>query len=165
MKLPSSNDSDNGGSLAEINITPLVDVMLVLLIIFMVTAPMIQEGIPINLPNASAEGVNMEKDDITLNINEFGSIFINDEKDEPYSLTSIEPKLAEIFKERKKKELYLRADKAIKYGYVVQVMAAARRSGVETLGMITQASDEEVEENTPATKKPTAQKKSQPKKK
>lgn len=142
MKLPGNND-DSGSSLAEINITPLVDVMLVLLIIFMITAPMIQEGIPINLPNASASGVDMEKEDITLSITDIGEIYINDDQDKKFSITSIEEKLMEIFKDRKKKELYLRADKGIRYGYVVQVMAIARRAGVETLGMITQASDDE----------------------
>lgn len=135
MKMSSAEVSD--GRLAEINIIPLVDIMLVLLIIFMVTAPMLKEGVDINLPEVSAAGVESSQDDFVLSIDDLGQIYFNENPKDKFSVVSIEEKLKEIFKDKKKKELYLKADKAIKYGYVVQVMAACQRAGVERLGMIT----------------------------
>lgn len=137
------NSSDSHTSLAEINITPMVDVMLVLLIIFMVTAPMLQEGIDINLPEVSASGVESAQDDFILSIDESGQIFFNENSKEKFSIVNVEDKLMEAFKDRAKKELYLKADKAIKYGFVVQVMGAAQRAGVEKIGMITAAPEDD----------------------
>ncbi len=99
-------------TLTEINVTPLVDVMLVLLIIFMVTAPLIQQGVEVKLPEARAQPVNV-------------------------ALDELEAKLRANVRIAKDHELYLMADRKLPYGYVVEVMAAVQRAGVTNLGMIT----------------------------
>lgn len=131
--------------LAEINIIPLVDVILVLLIIFMVTAPMLKEGVDINLPEVSANSIQSQSEDFVLSIDEMGRIFFNDNPKDKYALVSIEDRLEEFFRDKPKKELYLKADKSIKYGYVMAVMAACQRIGIEKIGMITAHPDEEQE--------------------
>lgn len=145
MKLPDSKDSLGG--LAEINITPLVDVMLVLLIIFMVTAPMMQQGIDIDLPEVSASGMDAKSDDFILTIDEMGRVYFNENSKDVFSLTSLEDKLKEALKDKPKKEVFLKADKNLKYNYVMQVMAVSQRAGVEKIGMVTETNDAEDEEN------------------
>lgn len=140
MKIKHHQDKS---ALAEINIVPLVDIMLVLLIIFMITAPMLQEGIDINLPEVSAGSVDVDQEDYILNITDDGQIYINDDTKEKYSIISIEEKLMTAFKDRKNKAVYLRADQSIRYGYVVEVMAACRRAGIEKIGMITHTPEDE----------------------
>lgn len=140
MKIQHHQDKS---ALAEINIVPLVDIMLVLLIIFMITAPMLQEGIDINLPEVSAGNVDVSQEDYILNITEDGQIYINNDTKERYSIVSIEEKLMAAFKDRKNKAVYLRADQTIRYGYVVEVMAALRRAGIEKIGMITHTPEDE----------------------
>ncbi len=142
MKL-SKTQHEAKTSLSEINIIPLVDIMLVLLIIFMVTAPMLQEGLNIDLPEVSAGSVDVSEDDFVLSIDQLGRIYINSDKKTKYSIVSIEEKLRTAFKDRPDKIVYLKADQTIKYGYVVEVMAACRRSGVEKIGMITHTPDDE----------------------
>ncbi|MDO8520213.1 MAG: biopolymer transporter ExbD [Deltaproteobacteria bacterium] len=123
-------------ALSEINIVPLVDVILVLLIIFMVTAPLLQQGIDIDLPEVNAAAVAATQEDFVLSIDNNGKILLGDDKAHPYSLQNVEEKLVAIFENKEKKELYLRADKGIEYGYVVAVMAACQKAGVERIGMI-----------------------------
>lgn len=130
-------------ALAEINIVPLVDIMLVLLIIFMITAPMLQEGIDINLPEVSAESVDVSDEDFVLNIDSTGQIYINNNSKDKFSILSIEEKLMTAYQSRPNKSLFLRADQSIKYGYVMEVMAACRRAGVEKIGMITHTPEDE----------------------
>jgi biopolymer transport protein TolR len=144
MKFQSTKDESD--HLAEINIVPMVDIMLVLLIIFMVTAPMLQEGLDINLPEVSAGSVEASSEDFVLSIDDQGQMYINENAKEKFSINSIEEKLMTAFKDKKEKELYLKADQSIKYGFVVQVMAACRRAGVEKVGMITAQPDEEIKE-------------------
>lgn len=144
MKFQSTKDEND--HLAEINIVPMVDIMLVLLIIFMVTAPMLQEGLDISLPEVSAGSVEAGAEDFVLSIDDQGQIYINDNAKEKFSINSIEEKLMAAFKDKKEKALYLKADQSIKYGFVVQVMAACRRAGVEKVGMITAQPDEEIKE-------------------
>jgi biopolymer transport protein TolR len=144
MKIKHHEDKN---ALAEINIVPLVDIMLVLLIIFMITAPMLQEGIDINLPEVSAGSVDVSQEDYILNITEDGQIYINNDTKERYSIVSIEEKLMAAFKDRANKAVYLRADQTIRYGYVVEVMAALRRAGIEKIGMITHTPEDEKEAN------------------
>lgn len=151
MKLPSAKDDQAG--LAEINITPLVDVMLVLLIIFMVTAPMMQQGIDINLPEVSAAGMDAKSDDFILTIDELGTIYFNENIKDKFSLTSLEDKLKEALAGKAKKEIFLKADKNLKYNYVMQVMAASQRAGVEKIGMVTETNDAEDESTPPPTGK------------
>ncbi len=126
----------NGNKLvSEINVTPLVDVILVLLIIFMVTAPMLQMGIDINLPQVKAKTIDVAEEKLILTINKKGDIFINNYRT---SLPDLTVKLENIFKTRIEKEVFMRADKEIPYGYVVEVMSAVRKAGVDKLGMITE---------------------------
>jgi biopolymer transport protein TolR len=125
--------------LAEINVTPLVDVVLVLLIIFMVTAPMLQMGIDVNLPRVKSKSVDVTEEKLVLTVNGTQEIFINKTK---ASLSDLSAKLESIFTTRIDREVYLRADKTVPYGFVVQVMAEVRKAGVDKLGMITEPPEE-----------------------
>jgi len=119
---------------SEINVTPLVDVILVLLIIFMVTAPMLQMGIDVNLPRVKAKAVDVGEEKLILTINNEQDIFINRYKT---SIDDLKIKLENIFANRIDRELFMRADEKVPYGFVVQVMSEARKAGVDKLGMIT----------------------------
>ncbi|MBW6485618.1 MAG: protein TolR [Syntrophobacterales bacterium] len=133
------NNNGYDRPMAEINVTPLVDVMLVLLVIFMVTAPMLQTGIDVNLPRVKAKSVDVAEEKIVLTINEAREIFINRS---PLKLSDLGVKLESIFKQRIDREVYLRADRNVPYGFVVEVMAAVRKAGVDKLGMITEPPEE-----------------------
>lgn len=122
-------------SMAEINVTPLVDVMLVLLIIFMVTAPMLSMGIDVNLPRVKSKSIDIAEEKLVLTINESKEIFLNKTR---MPLQDLNAKLAAIFAERVDREVFLRADKSVPYGFVVEVMSEIRRAGVDKLGMITE---------------------------
>ena len=133
------NGSNNrfNTTMAEINITPLVDVMLVLLIIFMVTAPLMMEGVNVDLPSASTQALQTDKQDVVLTINEKGDLFLQGDKNS-YNVVNIPEKLAAIYQNKTKKDIFLRADKTVPYGTVVQVMAACKNAGIERIGMITE---------------------------
>jgi len=118
--------------LSEINVTPFVDVMLVLLIIFMVTAPLLQQGIDVDLPQAKGKDLPPEER-ITLVIKKDGVIFMNDK---PMSMSEIKQKLTAISKLNP--NVFLKADKDVPYGFVVQVMSDIKEAGIEKLGMITE---------------------------
>jgi biopolymer transport protein TolR len=120
--------------MAEINIIPLVDVMLVLLIIFMVTAPLSIGGIKVDLPLSKAKGTNVDEDRIVLSINKAGGYYI--EKNE-IAEGVLEAKFHAIYDGRAKKELYIRADTGVQYGKVVYAMSAAKLAGVTKLAMLT----------------------------
>ena len=135
----SPGKSDDGAAheeLAEINIIPLVDVMLVLLIIFMVTAPLRIGGIKVDLPLSKAKGGNVDEDRIVLSISRAGGYFLDKVAvPEP----ALEAKFKSIYEFRQKKELYIRADQAVAYGKVVHAMSAAKLAGVTKLAMLTQS--------------------------
>jgi TolR protein len=118
--------------MSEINVTPFVDVMLVLLVIFMVTAPLLQQGIDVNLPQAKGKDLPPEER-ITLTVKKGGVIFMNDN---PVTLEEMGRKLKAISKLNP--NVFLRADKNVPYGFVVQVMGEVKESGIEKLGMITE---------------------------
>lgn len=129
----------NGGNgksfMSDINVTPLVDVMLVLLIIFMVTAPMMMQGVEVNLPQTTTKSIKTKEDPMILTINKKREIFLERHK---IKLEDLEPKVKSIFKYRKNKEVLLRADKDVPYGFVIEVMAGAKRAGIDKLGMVTE---------------------------
>jgi len=121
--------------LAEINVTPLVDVMLVLLIVFMVSAPMMKEGMKVDLPEAEARALQSESQDLVITINQNKTLDINGS---PVEFARLEPILSQIKEERNIKSVFLQADKTIPYGYVVQVMALLRSTGLNELNLVTQ---------------------------
>lgn len=118
--------------LSEINVTPFVDVMLVLLVIFMVTAPLLQQGIDVNLPKAKGKDLPPEER-VTLIIKRGGVIYMNDN---PVSLGEMRKKLEAISKLNP--NVFLKADKDVQYGFVVEVMGEIKEAGIEKLGMVTE---------------------------
>lgn len=128
-------NDDERGMMAQINVTPLVDVMLVLLVIFMVTAPMMQQGVQVNLPKADTKGMNAQEDTVIVAVDKNGRTFIN--KDEVPS-GDVRRKLTEMFATRTKKEVFLKADAGVPYGEVVRTMADIKGAGIERLGMVTE---------------------------
>src|SRR5210317_413575 len=126
---------NNSQLMSDINVTPFVDVMLVLLIIFMVTAPMMMQGVVVALPEATAEPLESEKEHLIITIDNKNQIFINDFQ---VTIDFLEEKLKKILEGRSDREVFLKADKDISYGTVVQVMAEVKGAGVEKLGMVTE---------------------------
>ncbi len=118
--------------LSEINVTPFVDVMLVLLVIFMVTAPLLQQGIDVNLPKAKGKDLPPEER-ITLAIKKDGAIYMNDN---PVSITDMRQKLEAISKLNP--NVFLKADKGVPYGFVVEVIGEIKDAGIERLGIVTE---------------------------
>ena len=127
--------NDPNKAMAEINVTPLVDVMLVLLIIFMVTAPMLSMGIDVDLPRVKSKSVDVTEEKLVLTVNEAKEIYLNKTK---MQLGELNSKLEAIFSNRIDREVFLRADKNVPYGFVVEVMSEIRKAGVDKLGMITE---------------------------
>jgi len=124
--------------MAEINVTPLVDVILVLLIIFMVTAPMMQQGIDVDLPQTTSRPMDGQEERLVITINAKKEIFINKEKVDPRLLRRhLERSAAAKFN----REVLLRADRIVPYGFVVQTMAEIKNAGIEKLGMVTEPLD------------------------
>lgn len=124
--------------MSDINVTPFVDVMLVLLIIFMVTAPMMVQGVNVSLPQTTATPLPAENDQLIVSIDKQHQVHINDLN---VSLDFLREKLGKIMEKNPDRNVYLRADKDISYGMVVQVMAEIKEAGVEKLGMVTEPPD------------------------
>ncbi len=135
MRHTRRRNADKKRAMADINVTPLVDVMLVLLIIFMVTAPMLSMGIDVNLPRVKSKSIDLAEEKLVLSINENKEIFLNKTR---LPLQDLNTKLTAIFAERVEREVFLRADKNVPYGFVVEVMSEIRKAGVDKLGMITE---------------------------
>lgn len=124
--------------MSEINVTPLVDVMLVLLIIFMVAAPMMIQGVDVNLPKTEAKNIKTSDEPLMLTVNSKKEIFL---ESHPIPLEGLELKIRKIFENRRNKEVLLRADKDIPYGFVINVIASVKKAGIEKLGMVTEPVD------------------------
>jgi len=125
------NDS---GLMSEINVTPFVDVMLVLLIIFMVTAPMMVQGVDVSLPEASSAPLQSDQEHLVITVDKNQQVFINELQVE---MDFLQQKLLKILEGREDRQVFLKADRDIAYGIVVRVMAEVKAAGVEKLGMIT----------------------------
>lgn len=120
--------------MGEINVTPFVDVMLVLLIIFMVTAPLMQRGIDIQLPQEAAEKVDLSKG-VVISIKKNKNIYLGKEI---IPLSKLEKRLKYLYDNEKLREVYLKADRNLPYGFVVKAMAKIKRAGIQRLGMVTE---------------------------
>ena len=121
--------------ISDINVTPLVDVMLVLLIIFMVTAPMMTHGVKVDLPTTESKSIKTQEDPLILSITKKRDIFIENYKVE---LGDLRGKLKKIFANRAAKEILLQADKNVPYGFVMTVMSQVKEAGITKVGMITE---------------------------
>ena len=130
-------------TLTEINVTPLVDVMLVLLIVFMVAAPLIQQGVEVKLPQATAQPIKGEEEKLVLSVKADKTIWLGtSDKPAQLALGELEERLKANARLQKDAQLYLMADRDLPYGFVVDVMAAVQRAGVTNLGMITDPREE-----------------------
>ena len=127
---PSSNDA-----ISQINVTPLVDVMLVLLIIFMVTAPILQQGVSVELPKVAAGPLAGQEEQLVVNVGKAGQVYLNDTAMTPDELTA---KLRAIASARPDRQLYVRADQGVPYGQVMRVMGAVRDAGLVRVGLVTE---------------------------
>jgi biopolymer transport protein TolR len=127
--------SDSDRLISDINVTPFVDVMLVLLVIFMVTAPMMMQGVDVALPETTSQPLAAKKENLVVTINNQNQIFINTYQVE---IDFLQEKLNKILEGRDTREVYLRADRDISYGFVVRVMAEIKAAGVDRLGMVTE---------------------------
>jgi biopolymer transport protein TolR len=129
---------DNKKMMSDINVTPFVDVMLVLLIIFMVTAPMMMQGVEVNLPKTETRRIKSQEDPLILTINKKKEIFIETHR---IKLDDLEKKALRIFANRREKEILLRADKDVPYGFVIKVVSRIKKAGIEKLGLVTEPLD------------------------
>jgi biopolymer transport protein TolR len=127
-----------GTTLSEINIIPLVDVILVLLLIFMLTAPLMHRGIDVNLPKSAGKPTAVEER-VVITLTRDGALYLNDK---PVPAVALESRLRDLYRDRGDKTAYLKADQGLQYGLVVETMDRVRRGGVEKLGMVTEPARE-----------------------
>ena len=128
-------------TISQINVTPMVDVMLVLLVIFMITAPLLTVGIPINLPKTKATALPEDQTPLSITINKEEKIFVQNTE---ISLEKLIPKLISISKNRNDRKIFIRADKVLSYGKVVEVMAIITSAGFNKIALVT---DFKIEKN------------------
>ncbi|HXZ84500.1 MAG TPA: protein TolR [Myxococcota bacterium] len=121
--------------MSDINVTPFVDVMLVLLVIFMVTAPLLQQGIPVELPKTQSSGLSMDQDPLVVTVKRDGGIFV---QDAPIDLKQLQAKLEAVFEARGNGEVFLRADGKVAYETVAKTLAIMRKAGAKQIGMVTE---------------------------
>jgi len=130
-----SRHSGRRRSMSEINVTPFVDVMLVMLVIFMVTAPLMLQGLDVNLPETTTQPIRMSNAPLVLSVTKDGEFGL---ARQVIPADELQARLEAVFEARDSKEIFLRADDAAPYGLVVQAMAAARRAGATRLGIVTE---------------------------
>ena len=133
-------DQGTSGSeaISQINVTPLVDVMLVLLIIFMVTAPILQQGVSVDLPKVATGPLSGQEEQLVVNVAKTGQVFLNDTAMTPDQLTT---KLRAIAVSRPGRQIYVRADQSVPYGQVMRVMGAVHDAGLVRVGLVTEPPD------------------------
>ena len=125
--------------MAEINVTPLVDVMLVLLIIFMITAPLLQVGVPVDLPKTSAQQVGGKDEPLVVSVNSQGEVSLGETK---YDLAELGTKLKAVHEEKPDQRVFMRGDKAVDYGKMMEVMGVVIDSGFRQLGLLGEAAQQ-----------------------
>jgi biopolymer transport protein TolR len=125
--------------MSEINVTPLVDVMLVLLIIFMVAAPMMMQGMDVQLPQTQSKAIPSQDERLVITLNKKQEIYINEYR---VSRRELQEKLKILYQNKREGEIFLRADRSLPYGFVVQIMSDIKNSGIEKLGMVTEPGEE-----------------------
>ena len=133
MAIETSSQRDST-TIAQINVTPLVDVMLVLLVIFMVTAPIIQQGVQVNLPQTKSGAIPGTEEHLVVTVAKNGKVYLNDNA---MSVSELGEKLRAIKKLQADKQVYLRADQDVRYGLVMTTIAEIKQAGIEKLGMVT----------------------------
>jgi biopolymer transport protein TolR len=131
--------NNNSQPLNQINVTPFVDVMLVLLVIFMVTAPLLQFGVEVNLPESTKQTLDIPKEQIVLTIQKDNTILVDTYRT---SLEQLPEKLKAIYGNRTNKEIFVQADRQVPYGFVAKTMGVIKDAGVDQLGLITEAPEE-----------------------
>ncbi|TPG41184.1 protein TolR [Sphingomonas koreensis] len=141
MNLPSSRGRGRRAPMAEINVTPLVDVMLVLLIIFMVTAPLLTAGVPVNLPDSAAKALDQDKKPIEVSIDDSGHVFIDKEAVADEVLPDRLDQIAAQAAADQPPQVFLRADRVLDYGRVMQVMGELNRAGLNRVALVTVGKD------------------------
>ncbi|QKR98427.1 protein TolR [Sphingomonas sp. CL5.1] len=142
MQLPSQRSGRRRAPMADINVTPLVDVMLVLLIIFMVTAPLLTAGVPVNLPDSRAKPLDQEQQPTEISIDTMGRIFIAKEEVSEQQLPQrLEAIAAHAPAGGQPPQVFLRADKALDYGRVMRVMGELNRAGLNRVALVTVGED------------------------
>jgi biopolymer transport protein TolR len=134
MAMDASSSPRDNTTISQINVTPLVDVMLVLLVIFMVTAPIIQQGVQVNLPQAKSSAIPGTEEHLVVTVAKNGTVYLNDNA---MSLAELGAKLRAIKKLDTNKQVYLRADQDVRYGTVMKTIAEIKQAGIERLGMVT----------------------------
>jgi biopolymer transport protein TolR len=134
-----ASSSREGTTISQINVTPLVDVMLVLLVIFMVTAPIIQQGVQVNLPQTKASAIAGSEEPLIVTVAKDGKIYLNDNV---IGLADLGTKLSAIRKLQADKQVYLRADQDVRYGTVMKTIAEIKQAGIEKLGMVSRPPSE-----------------------
>ena len=140
---PGSGRSGNGrrAPMSEINVTPLVDVMLVLLIIFMITAPLLVAGVPINLPDSRAKALDQDQKPVQISINGNGQVYIDEDAVTANGLNDALETIAEDHRGGEPPQVFLRADRALSYGSVMQVMGELNRVGLNKVALVTVGAD------------------------
>ncbi len=126
--------SDNDQLMSEINVTPFVDVMLVLLIIFMVAAPMMVQGVSVQLPEANTKPLKSNQENLVISIDNERKVYINNQE---VNVEYLAEKLSKILENLETKNVYLRADKRVPYGIVINVVSKIKHAGVDSIGMLT----------------------------
>ena len=129
----------NPGILSEINIVPLVDIMLVLLIIFMIAAPMMQHGLGVNLPKTTAKPLAVKDDPQVMTINKAMQVILNEKT---VDLKNLQPALQQVFEGKAEKEILLKADGSVPYSFIAQCMTTVKEAGIEKINLVTKPTDE-----------------------
>ncbi|WP_183985899.1 protein TolR [Sphingomonas jinjuensis] len=137
MNLPSQRGRGRKAPMADINVTPLVDVMLVLLIIFMVTAPLLTAGVPVNLPDSRAKALDQEQKPVQLSLDGEGRIFLDDDEIAEANLAAKLEQIAAVQAGGQPPQVFLRADRGLDYGRVMRVMGELNRAGLNRVALVT----------------------------